>query len=110
MNEFTKKELEYILECVSPDDSALGGGWHREPDIAYRLKDKIQSLIDNYQDEQEMYSCYTGLAVDDEFFSKKESMDRADILPAISELAHRCSGIITEPGIYAFKLRLVRLK
>ena len=48
MNNFTQKELEYILECVSPDDAALNGGWYREPDIAYRLKDKIKSMIDNY--------------------------------------------------------------
>lgn len=48
MNDFTKEELQYILECVSPDDSALNGGWYREPDVIYRLKEKIQSMIDNY--------------------------------------------------------------
>lgn len=68
-------------------------------------------ILDEPKDEEEViHSCYTGLAVSDEFFCKKQSMDDEDLLPAIHELATQCSGMIREPGMYALKLRLVKLK
>jgi hypothetical protein len=42
MNEFTKDELLKIWRCVNP--VIIG-------DAAYSLKDKLESMIDNYCDE-----------------------------------------------------------
>ena len=43
MNEFTKEELERICQFfnIAIED-------YKEPDSTYELRDKIQSLIDNY--------------------------------------------------------------
>ena len=65
MNDFTKEELDFILECVTPDDSPLSGGWYREPDIAYRLTDKIQSMIDSYCEHED----------DDNFYFTKTTLE-----------------------------------
>lgn len=48
MTYFTKEELEYLLETTSPDNSAIGGGWHHYPNISFELKDKLQAMIDNW--------------------------------------------------------------
>ena len=46
MNDFTKDELERICQFfnIAIED-------FREPDSTYELRDKIQSLIDNYRDQ-----------------------------------------------------------
>ena len=43
MNDFTKEELEHICQFfnIAIED-------FREPDSTYELRDKIQSMIDNY--------------------------------------------------------------
>ncbi len=56
MNEFTKEELQYLhetLRWITED--------FKEPDSTYELRDKIQSLIDNYceheHDKEEFLRC-----------------------------------------------------
>lgn len=57
MNNFTKEELYDLKYCIekfkTPAKDELG---------FYNLRDKIQSMIDNYC-EHEMYSTYTGYDV-----------------------------------------------
>jgi hypothetical protein len=57
MNEFTKEELEYlhhtidnIVECYS------------EPDIAYLVRDKIQHLIETYDNPE--YCAHSGVKLE----------------------------------------------
>ncbi len=101
MNDFTKEELKimYCNLCINQSTE--------------EILLKIQSMIDNYCEqevEEEILSCYTGLAVSDDFFCKKQSMDADDLLPAIHQLVKQCDGIIRGSGIYAIKLRLVKIK
>lgn len=44
MNEFTKDELQTVLACVN-GSNPHGETYHTE------IRDKIQSLIDNYKDD-----------------------------------------------------------
>lgn len=101
MNDFTKEELEYLMRkfMLTKGD-----------DFEYNLHDKLESMIENYSDEKEVFSCYTGLAVSDDFFCKQQHMTKDDLLPALHQLATQCDGMIKSAGIYAFKLRLVRMK
>lgn len=43
MNDFTKEELEHLYQMAS---DACGD--YNEPDLTYKVRDKIQSLIENY--------------------------------------------------------------
>ncbi len=43
MNDFTKEELEYLLDLILSDIA-----WFDGPATAYTIRDKIQSVIDNY--------------------------------------------------------------
>jgi len=100
MNNFTKKELFALLEA-----SIHYLPYHIE------LPKKIQSMIDNYcADEKEIFSCHTGMAVSDDFFCQQQHMTDDDLLPAMHSLATACDGMIKGPGIYALKLRIVKLK
>lgn len=59
---------------------------------------------------EEIFSCRTGLTVGDDFFCVKQHMCTGDLLPSFHQLASKCSGMIKEAGIYAFKLQVVKLK
>ena len=99
MTNFTKQELEdlqYALETVYMGNSDL--------------RHKILDMIDNYTEENEIHSCYTGLALGDDFFCGKQHMTEEDLFPMLHELMRLCDGIIRESGIYAFKLRVVKIK
>ena len=61
-------------------------------------------------DEIELGSFSSGLGIGDEFFNNESSKDEFFLLPLISELAHKCEGLIKEPGIYSFKLQVNKLK
>jgi hypothetical protein len=61
-------------------------------------------------DEKEIFCCHTALAVGDEFFCAKQDMKEEDLLPVIYSLARECDGMIKEPGIYKFKLEIVKIK
>lgn len=50
MNDFTKEELLMILDDVSSSINRSGG---RDTDFYKSLRDKIQSLIDNYCEHDE---------------------------------------------------------
>lgn len=102
MNEFTKEELQDIYDAVM----------NTELPMFENLPSKIQSMIDNYcePEEKEIFSCHTGLAVDDDFFCGKQSLTGDDLLPAIHQLVNQCDGMIRSSGIYAFKLKLVKMK
>jgi hypothetical protein len=109
MNDFTKEQLEDIRDNIGKGTfSQLAG---TEEDYQ-RIREKAQSMIDNYSDstEAEIFQCYTGLAVGDDFFCNKQHMTTVDLLPAIHQLVTQCDGMIREPGIYALYLRLVKLK
>ena len=43
MNEFTKEELEWLLEEIG-----LSIQDYCQPDMAYVIRDKLKSMIDNY--------------------------------------------------------------
>lgn len=43
MNDFTKEELKYLYNTVDNNCE-----FFKEPDIAYSIRDKIKSMIDNY--------------------------------------------------------------
>jgi len=47
MNDFTKEELVYLFNEL--DHNCMR---YQEPDIAYEIKDKIKSMIDNYCDHE----------------------------------------------------------
>jgi len=105
MNDFTKEELIDILfsmeQWCSPECNH---------DNYVAIREKIQSLIDNHQDEKEIYSCHTALAISDDFFCQQQSMNADDLLPDIHQLVNKCDGMIRESGNYAFKLRIVKIK
>lgn len=86
MNDFTKEELMDLKRAVLWVDYE-----HDE-----LLADKIQSMIDNYcqNEEKEIYSCHTALAVSDSFFCQKQHMTSEDLLPAIHQLVQQCDGIV----------------
>ncbi len=108
MNDFTKEELQIIhLDMTTYINRTP---MLNESPSHKALRDKVESMIDNYQDEREIHSCHTGLAVSDDFFCKQQHMNCDDLLPAIHQLVKQCDGIIKHPGIYAFKLRLVKIK
>jgi hypothetical protein len=46
INDFTKEELQYLWERVDYNCE-----YHSEPDIAYDTRNKLKSLIDNYEEE-----------------------------------------------------------
>lgn len=108
MNDFTKDELLIIhLDmCTYVEQNKI----LKESPIHKELRLKIQSMIEGEQIENEIYSCYTGLAVGDDFFCKQQHMTADDLLPAIHQLANQCDGMIKQSGIYALKLRLVKMK
>lgn len=60
--------------------------------------------------EKEILSIHTGLAISDEFFSKKKALTEEDLLPAMRSLMKQCDGIITQAGLYAIRLQIVKLK
>lgn len=104
MNDFTKDELKKLIK------------WHNNSDVReyeneskFLLK-KIQSMIIDYQDEKEIHSCYTAIAVDDNFFCKQQHMNADDFAPAIHSLVTQCDGMIKSAGVYAFKLRLIKME
>jgi hypothetical protein len=47
MNDFTKEELIWLYE-----DIGYGLEEHQQPDIAYRIYEKLKSMIDNYCDHE----------------------------------------------------------
>lgn len=61
-------------------------------------------------EEKEIFSCHTGLALGDDFFCRTQHMEEGDLLPVVHSLAKECGGMIKEPGIYAFKLQIVKMK
>lgn len=50
MNDFTKEELQYLLQCVIADNEIIEncGDEHNELDFSDSVENKIQSMIDNY--------------------------------------------------------------
>lgn len=107
MNDFTKEELQtidYLIDSYCQFSMPPQG-------IYAVLKDKIQAMIDNYEDrEKELFSCYSGLTVYDEFFIEHSHMSAKYLMALFHELNHKCDGKIKEPGNYVFKLRLVKIK
>lgn len=61
MNDFTKEELYSLLDFVTPEE----GFWYKNPDIAYELMDKIQSMIDNYCEHKNKCTNYDNLFCED---------------------------------------------
>lgn len=47
MNDFTKDELQYLFEAIDSDIECFN-----EPEIAYNVRDKIQSMIDSYVERE----------------------------------------------------------
>ena len=107
MNDFAKEELQEIVDMIN--DIHKGSQGHGLS-LYFELRDKIQSIIDNYQDEKEIFSCYTAFGIDDKFFCQNQSMNADDLMPAFYQLANQCSDIIKSSGIYALKLQLVKIK
>lgn len=60
--------------------------------------------------EEEIGSFHTGLAVGDDYFAKQQNVTMDNLLPAVYELIHQCDGLIKEPGVYSFRLQIVKLK
>lgn len=106
MNDFTKEELECARDALE-----LWNSKHICSDMR-NINLKIQSMIDNYceHEEKEIFSCYTGLGVADDFFCKQQHMSADDLLPVISQLVNQCDGMIKESGVYAIKLRIDKIK
>lgn len=105
MTNFTKDELKTLHEFL---DHACKN--YQEPDDTYDLRDKIQSIIDNYSCEDEIFSSNVGLTLNDDFFCIKQDLTDDDMLPIIYELVNKCNGMIKQAGSYVFKLRVVKLK
>lgn len=107
MNDFTKEELESILEAF--DYARYSAHWtkyHDEP----LLINKIQSMIDNHDNGQEIFYCKTGLALSDEFFCQNQYMTKEDLMPVMQSLVNACDCLIKSSGIYSFTLKIERLK
>jgi len=49
MNNFTKEELNILYEFLS-----IACEQYQEPDYIYELRDKIKSIIDNYESDQKI--------------------------------------------------------
>ena len=59
MNEFTKEELTYIIDAIDNDIVCFD-----EPDIAYFVRDKLKSMIENYcehENDGKSYLSYPAL-------------------------------------------------
>jgi hypothetical protein len=101
MNEFTKEELIRLYGITKIFD-----GEAIEP-----LRNKIQSLIDSYCDkldsEKEIFSCYSGIGISDEY---PQGLNAMGLSPAFHELNNKCDGVIKESGIYAIKIKIVKIK
>ena len=52
MNDFTKEELEYLLEIT--DSIPIVNEKYNGDYYVYRLQDKIQSMIDNYCEHENL--------------------------------------------------------
>lgn len=61
-------------------------------------------------DEQVVFICHTGVAFGGELFAQQEKVTMDDLMSAIHELMSRCDGVITKPGMYAFELKVTKLK
>lgn len=61
-------------------------------------------------EEKEIASFNTAVAVGDDFFAKRQYMTAEDLMPAFHELNIKCDGIIKEPGIYAIRLQITKMK
>ena len=66
-------------------------------------------MTEKYEEKEIAYFT-TGIAVMDEFFEKKGAMTERDLMPAFSELIHKCSGLIIEPGIYSISVKIMKIK
>lgn len=106
MNDLTKEGLRLILNC-HPDSDILRFV-HGNDSLCRKVREMIDNDCDNK--ESEIFSCYTALAVDDNFFCKQQHMTSDDLLPAIHELVYQLDGMIKSSGMYALKLKLVKLK
>jgi hypothetical protein len=62
------------------------------------------------EDEKELGSFHTGIAIGDAFFKKERDVDSLALIPASFELITKCFGLIKESGTYALRLQLVKLK
>ncbi len=110
MNNFTKDELSILHLDVNTEINKHKGILKPSPSHL-ALRDKLEKMIEDYNDQEtEIYSCHTGIGVGDEFFHDKQHMTAEDLMPAVHQLVNQCDGMIKEPGIYAMRLTLVKLK
>ncbi len=61
-------------------------------------------------DEQVVFICRTGVGFGGDFFAQQEKVTIEDLMPAIHELMRGIDGTITKPGMYAFELKVTKLK
>jgi hypothetical protein len=59
---------------------------------------------------EEIGSFHTGLAVGDDYFAKNQDVTIYNLLPVVHSLTIQCDSLIKEPGVYAFRLQIVKLK
>jgi hypothetical protein len=52
MNDFTKEELQELRDLLEPESD-----WQRLTELQYALRDRIQSLINNYCEHQWQNQC-----------------------------------------------------
>lgn len=62
------------------------------------------------QEEVEIGSYSTGLALGDEFFDDSTNTDEKFLDPVVQQLLYQCDGLIKKPGIYAFRLQVSKIK
>lgn len=96
MNDFTKEELKEILACVCNIDGKV-------------LK-KLQSMIDSYQSQEEVFTSNSSLSLESTYFYGTQCLDSDDILPIMHALSRKLNQKITSAGIYNFELKVVKLE
>lgn len=110
--DFKKFELQImLLEMDIVIQKTKKEGILKTSPIYYELRDKIASMIDNYDRcDKDIFSCHTGLAVSDEFFCKQQHMTDEDLLPAIHSLVKELDEMIKHSGMYSLRLTVEKIK
>jgi hypothetical protein len=107
MNNFTHEELSAL--SFSLTQNIFKYGIENTDPFYIALRDKIDSLIlnDKGPHETEIHNNHIALSIDS---NQEIPIGKDYLMPLFCELAFHFDNKIDSPGIYAFKLRLVKIE